>query len=90
MKSNRNKVVFEGESDPEKWQKDYLLLLSSLSARGLSWSLNRSVGFLLFERFSPGSDPALMVRLVHQVVALEKVMLKLIQSYTKAQGLSRP
>ncbi|KXH57862.1 hypothetical protein CNYM01_13535 [Colletotrichum nymphaeae SA-01] len=82
-----NKVVFEEESDPEKWQKDYLLLLSSLSARGLSWSLMRSVGFLLFERFSPGSDPALMVRLVHQVVALEKVMLKLIQSYTKTQGL---
>ncbi|KAI3534049.1 hypothetical protein CABS02_13370 [Colletotrichum abscissum] len=87
MKSNRNKVVFEGESDPEKWQEDYLLLLSRLSARSLSWSLMRNVGFLLFERFSPGSDPALMVHLVHQVVALEKVMLKLIQSYTKAQGL---
>ncbi|KAK1658084.1 hypothetical protein BDP55DRAFT_683764 [Colletotrichum godetiae] len=28
-----------------------------------------------------------MARLVHQVVALEKVMLKLIQSYTKAQDL---
>ncbi|KAK0368164.1 hypothetical protein CLIM01_14478 [Colletotrichum limetticola] len=87
MKSNRNKVVSESKDDPKKCQKDYLLSLSSLSARVLSWSLMRNVGLLLFELFGPSSDPVLMARLVHQVVALEKVMLKLIQSYTKAQDL---
>ncbi|KAK1657349.1 hypothetical protein BDP55DRAFT_638807 [Colletotrichum godetiae] len=83
-KSDRNTAVSDRDSDAEVWQERYLRSLSGLFARLLSWSVIRSG---CFAEFCPGLDLTLTTRFVHQVAALEKVMLKLIQSSGKAQKI---
>ncbi|WQF76965.1 hypothetical protein CDEST_01979 [Colletotrichum destructivum] len=86
-KEDRDNALSEKESKAEEYQGRYLRSLSCLSIRLLSWSVIRNGCLFLFALFSPGLDPTLMTRCVHQVAALETVMLKFVQSYQRARKI---
>ncbi|KZL85455.1 hypothetical protein CI238_13000 [Colletotrichum incanum] len=86
-KADRDYALSEKKSNAEECQGSYLQSLSCLFIRLFSWSVIRNGCLFLFARFSPGLDPTLMTRFVHQVAALETVMLKWVQSYHRARKI---
>ncbi|WQF76997.1 hypothetical protein CDEST_02011 [Colletotrichum destructivum] len=86
-KLDRDDALSEKEPEAEEYQGRYLRSLSCLLIRLLSWSVTRNGCLFLFAFFSPGLDPTLMTRCVHQVAALETVMLKFVQSYQRARNI---
>ncbi|OHE93913.1 hypothetical protein CORC01_10812 [Colletotrichum orchidophilum] len=86
-KQDRDRALLEKRSDAEECQESYLRSLSGLFARLFSWNVIRNGCLFLFVLFSPGLDPTLMTRFVHQVAALEKIMLKGVLSYNKARKI---
>ncbi|GKT88573.1 hypothetical protein Ct61P_06423 [Colletotrichum tofieldiae] len=83
-KKERDNSLSEKKPEAEEHQRKYLQSLSSLSMRLFSWKMLRHGCLFLFALCSPGLDPTLMTRFVHQVAALEAVMLKWVQSYHRA------
>ncbi|KAK1981028.1 hypothetical protein LZ30DRAFT_99857 [Colletotrichum cereale] len=88
-KSDRDQSLSEKKSNAEESQGRYLQSLSSLSMRLFSWNVLRNGCLFLFALCSPGLDPTLMTRFVHQVAALESVMLKWVQSFQRAKKIMR-